>query len=474
MGKRAEPPLHWRDVGRADLIELFSTGLTPEQVGARYERSAEMVRLKARAWNLDPRALRARVTGLAAQHPDVAAQFVCVVDGAPLTREAKDLSPGSGARCRWRCPTCAHEWITSVANRTRRRSGCPRCAVRRGKELARARAPKTEPLSHVAPDLAAQFVRNVSRPDRDATTTPSGSHDRIQWRCTAGHEWETAARQRVKYANQCPTCLSGLWTSRHEFEVAALVEASTGLAVTVGARVPWPGTSKDELIDLYVEGADLLVDLDPTRWHGSPNAAARDARKLSRLAGERYVRVRPHPLGLLTVPAAESRQQVLLTEAAGRDPWLWATAVVGALHDFAPHLPTRVPSAAERSVALIQADVRWRRLRSGARRRSLLSEHPRVAAQFVAVVGRPELSAADLAPAGNDRVHWRCADCGHQWEARVANRTLLGTGCPPCSYRRGAARAAAPRTGQSFADRHPELVSAFVENLTHPARARST
>lgn len=212
------------------------------------------------------------------------------------------------------------------------------------------------------------------------------------------------------------------------------------------------------------------MDLDPARWHGSPDAVARDARKLSRLARERYVRVRPRHLGLLTVPAAEPRQQVLLPEADDRDPWSWASAVIGALHDFAPGVPTRVPSAVERRTALDQADVRWRRLRSGGRRRSLLSEHPRVAAQFVAAIGRPELSAADLAPAGDDRVRWRCPECGHQWEARVANRTLRGTGCPPCSSRRGAARGAAPRTGQSFADRHPELVPAFIENLSNPGR----
>ena len=40
--------------------------------------------------------------------------------------------------------------------------------------------------------------------------------------------------------------------------------------------------------------------------------------------------------------------------------------------------------------------LRWRRLRSGERRRSLLSEHPEVAAQFVAAIGRPAFVTADF------------------------------------------------------------------------------
>lgn len=470
MEGRVEPPQHWKDVDRAALIELLSSGLTPEQVGGRYGRSTDMVRLRARQWGLDTRALRAQAIGLAVMHPVIAAQFLRVEDGAPLTHRPTDLAAGSGARCLWRCTACANEWVTSVANRTIHRSGCPSCARTRGKEVARARPASSRPLSHAGQDLTTEFVANLSRPDRDITTTPSGSHDRIRWRCRSGHEWETTARQRVKYSTQCPVCLQGLWTSRLEFEVSELVELSTGLSVTVGARLPRTDRACDERIDLLISEADLMVDLDPTRWHIAAQAVERDARKLDRLTGERYVRMRPRQLGLLPVEGAEPRQQVLLPDGSERDPWLWASAVLQALQHFFPDVPSRVPSPPEMVAAQARADVRWRRLRSGLRQRSLLSEHPDVADQFVSAVGRPELSAADLAPAGDDRVRWRCSECGHEWEARVANRTLGATGCPPCSIRRGAARSALPRRGQSFADRHPELVSLFVDDLANPGK----
>jgi rubrerythrin len=426
------------------------------------------VRLLARRWGLDCRALRARAIGLAATHPEIAAQFVEVVDGAPRHYGAEDLLTGSGARCVWRCGVCGEKWVTSVANRTKRRSGCPTCGRRRQVEVARTRPAKTCPLSETSQELTREFVRNLSRLDRGVDTTPSGSHDRVLWRCRRGHQWETSARQRVKYRSQCPTCLTGLWTSRLEHQVAELVSTATGSAVTVGARLPRVDRAAEERVDLEVAEAGLFVDLDPTRWHSSPEAVARDHRKLERLGGTRYVRIRPRTLGLLDAHGPLAGQQVVLASDAEDDPTVWAAAVCEALRLFSPTARIQPLTPEMQAEALARADLVWRRLRSQARSLSLLSEFPSVAEQFVEVVDRPGLTPADLAPAGDDRVVWRCSACGHTWEARVGNRTVLGTGCPPCSARRGAASGARPAPGQSFADHHPDLVRYFVVDETNP------
>ncbi|MCZ2804263.1 zinc-ribbon domain-containing protein [Modestobacter sp. VKM Ac-2983] len=453
-----------------ELARLLASGLTPDEVGRLYDRSGSMVRLVARRWGLDCRRLRARSLGLAVTHPEVAAQFVDVVDGAPSGSRPVDLTAGSGARCRWRCPDCSGEWVTSVANRTTRRSGCPACARQRGRLLARARTARTPALSAARPDAAAEFVTNISRPDRDASTTPSGSHDRVRWRCSRGHHWEASTRQRVKYATQCPTCLAGLWTSRLEFEVAELVSVATGSAVTVGARLPRADRASDELVDLLIDDVDLLVDLDPPRWHSGPVAITRDAKKLERLAGRPYVRIRPAALGRLPTTRATEAQQVLFDGPVDQ-PDTWATAVVRTLTGSRSlTLADELPESA-RVAALIRADARWRVLRAGHPRRSLASEHPDISSQFVRTISRPGATPTDLAPAGDDRVLWQCPDCGHLWEARVANRTALGTGCPPCSSRRGAIRAAMPRAGRSFADAHPELIAYFVSDQTNPGQS---
>jgi hypothetical protein len=461
-------PAAWRAVDRDELIRLLSSGLTPAEVGARYGCSADNVRLRSRTWGLDCRALRARALGLRVKHPDIASQFVEVIDGAPPDYGPADLLAGSGARCRWRCDDCGEEWITSVSNRTNRGSGCPVCAARKAVERARARLPTSRPLATVWGDLVHEFRKNLTRPDRDVYSTPSGSHDRILWRCRQGHDGETSARQRATHRTQCPTCLAGLWTSRLEYRVAALVEFSTGLEVRVGVRRKRIDRGITEHVDLLVVEADLLCDLDPTRWHQSESAVARDRRKLERFSGQRYVRVRPQGIGRLPTDRAQSDQKVLLPSTDESDPWEWASAVIRAVRAFLPEMDVRLPSPDDRASALAEADRRWRQLRAGSRTRSLLSEFPAVAEQLVRVVDHPDVTAADIAPCGDERAVWRCPACGHEWEARVANRTVQGTGCPPCSYRRGGPLAARPKPGRSFADEHPELVPYFRGDETNP------
>jgi hypothetical protein len=266
-------------------------------------------------------------------------------------------------------------------------------------------------------------------------------------------------------------CVAGLWTSRLEYQVAELVGTATGYSVTVDARRPRSDRASDERVDLLIEDVDLLVDLDPARWHSSAEAVARDTRKLDRLSGHRYVRIRPAAIGRLVDTSAASAQQVVLTGGDEADPAIWAAAVLRTVEDLSPTGSIASLSAAARTAALARADRRWRDLRVGPRRRSLASEHPDVAREFVAAVGLPGVTAAELAAGGDDRVLWRCRSCGNQWEAQVKNRTQLGTGCPPCSHARGASRANSPRPGSSFADIHPDLVRYFVEDLTRPGRS---
>jgi hypothetical protein len=124
----------------------------------------------------------------------------------------------------------------------------------------------------------------------------------------------------------------------------------------------------------------------------------------------------------------------------------------------------------QRNQALGRSARRWSDLHAAPRAHSLASDHPEVAAEFLEVCNRPGLTAADIAPAGNDRVRWRCSTCAHQWETRTANRTRLGTGCPPCRYRAAGRKNARPREGRSFADVHPQLVRHFVRDVTSPGR----
>ena len=109
---------------------------------------------------------------------------------------------------------------------------------------------------------------------------------------------------------------------------------------------------------------------------------------------------------------------------------------------------------AERSLAILQPDLAcpacWAR-RRGARfgvvpaERSLAHRAPRLAAELHPTRNGPAVDPSTLGASSQLKLWWRCGACGHEWRARVADRSA-GTGCPVCARRRRTAR---PQAGKS-------------------------
>lgn len=86
----------------------------------------------------------------------------------------------------------------------------------------------------------------------------------------------------------------------------------------------------------------------------------------------------------------------------------------------------------------------------------LATTHPSIAAELKDV-----RTASEMTPGSNYTAQWACATCGHQWKARVVDRTRSGHGCPACSGR-------VSRPGVTdLATTHPELAAELVD----PAQA---
>jgi hypothetical protein len=137
-------------------------------------------------------------TSLAAQHPDVAAEWHPTLN-QPL--QAEDVLPGSGKRVWWRCAADPeHAWEASVYNRTSAHpTGCPICSGRVATEVTSLRARN--------PELAAQWHPTRNRPLTPDDVVP-GSNRRVWWRCPAGrtHLWQTTVSNRARRGDGCPHC----------------------------------------------------------------------------------------------------------------------------------------------------------------------------------------------------------------------------------------------------------------------------
>ena len=84
-------------------------------------------------------------------------------------------------------------------------------------------------------------------------------------------------------------------------------------------------------------------------------------------------------------------------------------------------------------------------------RRPLADTHPQLAAELHRTRNQG-LDASSVSAGSGLRVWWRCATCGHEWQATITNRTnrVRPSGCPAC-----AGKATPPE--RSLAARHPDL-----------------
>lgn len=82
---------------------------------------------------------------------------------------------------------------------------------------------------------------------------------------------------------------------------------------------------------------------------------------------------------------------------------------------------------------------------------NLEERYPEIAAEWdYDSLANEGLAPSDVTPAAPRQGRgWRCAECGHRWTTTVANRTMLGQGCP--RWRR--------HNGNTVSERNPEIAA---------------
>ncbi|WP_143466863.1 zinc-ribbon domain-containing protein [Lentzea kentuckyensis] len=307
---------------------------------------------------------RPKVSALDAT-PQLAAEFVINKDRPGV--ELCMLPPGAGDKCRWRC-VYGHEWETKVRDRTKPQgTGCPDCdrAARGRKARERAIAAPGESLADRRPDLAAQFVACIDRPELTEHTMKPGAELRCRWLCDHGHEWEALANNRSKpNGTRCPDCAQAEgWKSR-------------GIAK--------PG---EALADKRPEiAAEFLACID-----------------------------RPE----LTTHTLKPHSKYECSWCCGRCGHNWTAVAADRKRPWCESCNSKAG---------------WDRRRQNSAKKSLAEVRPEIAAEFIACVDRPELTAQTLTPGTKFKCLWRCT-CGHEWT--VAPQTRRRPGCRSCNLKKG-------------------------------------
>jgi len=375
---------------------------------------------------------------LATVDPNTAAQWHPTKNGE-LT--GSDVLTGSNRKIWWHCPA-GHEWQAQVNERSRKGSGCPEC-LRRDRSDARARTsqvreasrsrqsptprpcPPHQSLGFVDPNTAAQW-----HPTKNGELTPSDiaaiSKRKVWWQCVDGHEWQRSVGSMTRRS------VAGCPADRGRVTVAGFNDLQT---VNPLIAQQWHPTKNNPL-----KPTDVTAGTNKSVWWQCPDGHEWQATVGNR---NRFDSSCPADKGRVTVAGFNDLQTVnpLLAQQ-------WHPTKNDSLK------PTDVTAGANKSVWWIcELGHEWKatvsirnrtgsRCPFGARRGAkaapgvtdLATMNASLASQWHPTDNGP-LTPRDVLPQSARRVWWQCPK-GHEWQAKVYNRTL-GSGCPGCVERAG-------------------------------------
>jgi rubrerythrin len=95
--------------------------------------------------------------------------------------------------------------------------------------------------------------------------------------------------------------------------------------------------------------------------------------------------------------------------------------------------------------------------------RSLMHQHPALVVELHPTRNGP-LDPSTIAGASKRKLWWRCSECGHEWQATVANRAIRLSGCPACAIKCRAATQSRVTRDRSLPANRPDLATELHPN----------
>ena len=410
---------------------------------------------------------------LAVVNPELATEWHPTKNGALTPKMAK---AGSGRKVWWK-GKCGHEWQSVVYSRIQG-SNCPYCS---GQKVLRG----FNDLITLNQNLASEW-----HPTKNGNLTPdmvtAGSHKKVWWLGKCGHEWQAGIKDRNQGTN-CPYC-SGRKVLKGFNDLATVsLELSLQWHPTKnGDLTPDMVTAENNKKVWWIGkcGHEWQARIaDRSRGHGCPycsgNLTIKGLNDLSTVNPELAAQWHPTKNGDLTpeMVSAGSSKKVWWRGGCGHEweakitdrskgcgcPYCSGNLTIKGLNDLStinPKLaaqwhptkngdltPNMVMAGSCRKIWWIgKCGHEWE---AGIADRSKGHGCPYCSGNLT-IKGlndlstvNPELAAqwhhtknGDLTPdmvmAGSNKKVWWRGSCGHEWEARIADRRRR-TGCPICN-----------------------------------------
>ena len=325
-----------------------------------------------------------------------------------------DVTYGSNRKPWWRCEK-SHEWQAAVYTRTAG-AGCPYCA---GKRVWH----DGNDFSSRYPEIAAEWHPTKNGALSSSDVTP-GTHRKVWWKCSAGHEWQAEVKSRVSGCG-CPVCANRV-----------VLPGFNDLATTHPAlAAQWHPTKNNGLTPAdVVAGTERRVwwrcgKNDRHVWRAAVNSRTFESCGCPFCGGKKvfpgendlaaqYPALAAEWDAVANAPLTPDR---LMPQSNRRVHWICPLG-----HRYEARVSCRVskdsgcPYCAGHRVLTGFND--------------LATREPKIAAQWYQPLNGA-LTPETVTSGSRKKVYWRCGE-GHIWQAVISSRTgKQKCGCPVCAGR---------------------------------------
>ena len=350
-----------------------------------------------------------------------------------------DVTPKSSRKVWWRC-RCGHEWQAKILSRSVAGTGCQRCYERMRPILTRRAAVKKRgSLAATHPQLAKEWHLVKNGDERPEDYSP-GSSEKVWWRCQQGHEWEATIGSRVQRRG-CPKCRD---LNRGMINRRAAVRKRGSLLATHPQLVKqWhPTKNGEKQPENYSPGSQEVV------WWRCQWGHEWKATIGNRVRDSGCPKCHNEIRGTINRKAALRKSGSL----AATHPWLATQWHRGKNGGLKPEIVTA--GSGVKVWWQCHDGHEWQatidnRTHRGSGCPYCTGKRPHeknnLAFYYLALAKdwHPTKNG-DLTPqnvtAGSGRKVWWCCQEGHEWQARISDRTCHGSGCPKCAKGRKGAR----------------------------------
>lgn len=177
------------------------------------------------------------------------------------------LCPSSTLKIWWKCDK-NHSWQSEIKSRTLYHRGCPYCSNKKTLK-------GYNDLATTNPELLKEwnYEKNVDISPYDLTV---GSHKKVWWKCSFGHEWQSPPGSKVHNVD-CPICLLSRQTSFCEQAVYYYIKRNSNYNV-INRHIIVLENKKIEC-DIFIQNLNIAIEYNGKHWHN--NKQKQDLEKIN-------------------------------------------------------------------------------------------------------------------------------------------------------------------------------------------------